>query len=328
MNGCSGSSSTLSRYVLLGALLLVPGAGHAADEITYMIGPVSSRNGGDPSDAWSFAYRSNWSPWLSTTLSYLNDGHFPGHHRDGVTAQIWPQASTFGGHLTFAVGAGPFYYYDTTVAANGGGYADAHGWAPLYSAAIVLNTGEIGPVFEIRYDHTAPAKSIETDSLSVGFGYRMVSDFAGGIPAGQAAELPDNEITGFYGHTQVNSFGHQESKAWSGEFRRRLWSALRVTGGFINEGDAQLIRRNGFTYEAWLEPSFFDGAFSVGAGFGGYSAIDKYRPAPGRHVSDVVSLTMSLRLVEHVDARFNWHRIVTDYNRDTDIVLFGLGVRF
>jgi hypothetical protein len=45
-------------------------------------------------------------------------------------------------------------------------------------------------------------------------------------------------------------------------------------------------------------------------------------------VSGVVSLTMSYQLVEHVAARFNWHRIVTDYNRDTDIVLFGLGIRF
>jgi hypothetical protein len=63
-------------------------------------------------------------------------------------------------------------------------------------------------------------------------------------------------------------------------------------------------------------------------GFGGYSAIDKYRHAPGRHVSDVVSLTMSFQLVDHVAARFNWHRIVTDYNRDSDIVLFALGIRF
>jgi len=39
-------------------------------------------------------------------------------------------------------------------------------------------------------------------------------------------------------------------------------------------------------------------------------------------------LTMSFRLFDHLDARFNWHRIVTDYDRDADIVLYGLGYRF
>lgn len=333
MNGNSAPSSTLlraSRYMLAGTMLfLLPGASYAADEVTYLIGPVSSNNfQGDPSDAWSIAYRSNWAPHFSSTISYLNDGHFPGHHRDGVTIEAWPQFITAGGHLTFAVGVGPFYYYDTTLASNGAGYADSHGLAWLYSAAIILNTGDIGPVFEIRYDHTAPTKSIETDSLFVGFGYRMTSDFAGGILAQQAAEIPKNEVTGFYGHTQVNSFAHQEAVAWSAEYRRQIWGAFRVSGGFLNEGNAQLIRRDGFTYEGWLEPSFFDDAFSVGVGFGGYSAIDRYRLGPGRVVSGIVSLTLSYRLVQHVDARFDWHRIVTDYNRDTDIVLFGLGVRF
>jgi hypothetical protein len=65
-----------------------------------------------------------------------------------------------------------------------------------------------------------------------------------------------------------------------------------------------------------------------GAGFGFYTAIDKYRPAPGRHVSDVVSLTLSLRPTNNFDVRVLWHHMVTDYNRDADILLFGLGYRF
>ena len=39
-------------------------------------------------------------------------------------------------------------------------------------------------------------------------------------------------------------------------------------------------------------------------------------------------MTMSYRVLGQADLRFNWHRIVTDYNRDTDIVLLGLGYRF
>jgi hypothetical protein len=332
-----GTSEPLSalwrdgRYALafLSALILTPATGHAADEITFLGGSVSSQPEWPASEAWSFAYRSNWASYFSTTLSYLNDGHFPGHHRDGITAEIWPQVTLFGDHLTLAVGGGPFYYYDTTVASNGGGYADAHGWAWLYSGAVILHTGDVGPFFELRYDHTAPAKSIATSAISFGVGYRMTSDFRG-PNAAQANTFAANEVTGFYGKTEVNSLQHPHptSRAFAAEFRHRVWNEVRVTASFINEGDAQLIRRNGFTYEGWLEPSFFNGVYSVGVGFGGYSAIDKYRPAPGRHVSDVVSLTMSYQLVDHLAARFNWHRIVTDYNRDTDIVLFALGVRF
>jgi hypothetical protein len=45
-------------------------------------------------------------------------------------------------------------------------------------------------------------------------------------------------------------------------------------------------------------------------------------------VSDVVSLTLSLRPIRNFDVRLLWHRIVTDYNRDADILLWGLGYRF
>lgn len=71
-------------------------------------------------------------------------------------------------------------------------------------------------------------------------------------------------------------------------------------------------------------------------GWGGYTAVDKTRRATGRHISYVVSATMSARLPmlqsttfgERTDVRVTWHRIVTDYDRDTDILLFGLGYRF
>jgi hypothetical protein len=54
----------------------------------------------------------------------------------------------------------------------------------------------------------------------------------------------------------------------------------------------------------------------------------------------VVSATLSARFLnlipglratvigQQLDLRFTWHRILTDYNRDTDILLFGLGGRF
>jgi hypothetical protein len=45
-------------------------------------------------------------------------------------------------------------------------------------------------------------------------------------------------------------------------------------------------------------------------------------------VSGIGSATLSLRLIRHLDTQFISHRIVTDYNRDTDVLLRGLGLRW
>ncbi|MCA1808867.1 MAG: hypothetical protein ABR497_08910 [Kiritimatiellia bacterium] len=64
-----------------------------------------------------------------------------------------------------------------------------------------------------------------------------------------------------------------------------------------------------------------------GLGMGGYLARDH-----GEHERDtfagLVTLTGSWRLHRHFNLRVNWHRVVTDYNRDTDVILAGLGFLF
>jgi hypothetical protein len=235
--------------------------------------------------------------------------------------------------ITLNVGGGPFYYYDTVFAQNSGGYADAHGWAWLASLDATIQPWKSGPwshlFIEVRLDYTAPAKSIQTTSVGLGLGYRGFSDIHKADP-NSAEGFAANEIVASYWKTVTNSLNSSShtSRAEAIDYRRQIWHELRASVGFLNEGDTRLIRRNGIMAEGWLEPSFGSGLWSIGAGFGFYSAIDKYRPAPGRHVSEVVSATVSVRPIKNLDIRFLWHRIVTDYNRDADILLWGLGYRF
>jgi hypothetical protein len=305
----------------------------APDEISYFGESVSSLNQWPSSSGWGISYRKLWAPYLATSLAYLNDGHFPGHHRDGVTGEMWLPVNFFSQHLTVSAGLGPFYYYDTTQADNGAGYADTHGWAWMFSldAIYQLFGDRTGPFLEIRLDHTPSAKSIETTSIGLGIGIRTFSDIHSSDPTASEG-FATNEAVAYYGKTVVNSFSSQTSRAVAAEYRRKIWQEMRVAIGFVNEGNAQLIRRSGVTAELWAEPSFNSGIWSIGAGLGGYSAIDKYRVTPGRHVSGVVSGTLSLRPpwppLDGFDIRVLWHRIVTNYNRDTDIVLAGLGYRF
>lgn len=307
----------------------------APDEISYFGESVSSLNQWPRSSAWGISYRKILAPHFAASLAYLNDGHFPGHHRDGVTGEVWLPIN-FSQHVTVSAGFGPFYYFDTITAPNNKGYVDDHGWAWMFSldAMWQFRGDRTGPFIEMRLDHTAPAKSIETTSIGLGLGYRGISDIHNTSDPSAVEGFATNEVAAYYWKTVVNSFSSQTSRAAELEYRRQIWYELRASVGFLNEGDAQLIRRNGFIAEIWAEPSFNSGLWSIGAGFGGYAAIDKYRAAPGRHVSGVISATLSVRPLKNFqhfknfDIRFLWHRIVTDYSRDTDVVLLGLGYRF
>jgi hypothetical protein len=305
-------------------LCLAPAA--FAQDLSLLAGSISSLNSWPKSYAWSFSYRHNWLENLSTTVSYLNHGHFPGHHRDGVAAEVWGQLVLLDDRLTLAAGGGPFYYYDTTVAARGGSYSDNHAFAYLYSVGATWRMRNRW-FYELRVDRTSPSSSIETTSISLGAGYRLEPDVAGWDGGGPGGSGRD-ELTVYYGKTVVNSFSSQEARAKAVEVKRAFGPTLRASLAYVNEGDARLIRRSGGIAEAWLEPAFFNNRFSVGVGVGAYAAIDKYRPTSGRHVSGIVTMTMSYRFLDRVNARFNWHRIVTDYDRDTDIVVLGVGYRF
>jgi hypothetical protein len=324
----------IAALLLLAATLAGSGTALAADpapdEISYFGEWVKSESQWPSSTAWGISYRKIFAPYFAASLAYLNDGHFPGHNRDGVTAEAWLPINLWNDHVTLSVGAGPFYYYDTVVAQNSAGYADAHGWAALFSGDVTWQFlgDRTGPFIEVRIDHTSPSKSIQTTSIGLGIGYRGFSDIHNTADPDAYKGFASNEVAAYYWKTVVNSEPVENSRAEEIEYRREIWKELRASVGFLNEGDSALVRRNGFLAEGWAEPSFNSGRWSIGAGFGFYSAIDKYRPSTGRHVSDVVSATASLRLLKHVDVRFLWHRIVTDYNRDTDVLLWGIGVRF
>jgi hypothetical protein len=67
----------------------------------------------------------------------------------------------------------------------------------------------------------------------------------------------------------------------------------------------------------------------VGIGLGAYVAIDEYRAGEREaRASGVITMTTSYRLRDSWVGRFSWSRIVTNYDRDADILLLGIGYRF
>lgn len=109
-----------------------------------------------------------------------------------------------------------------------------------------------------------------------------------------------------------------------------------MTAAWLNEGDNELIRRNGAITQLWLVRGFLDNHLALGGGFGAYIAVDKRRdsyPDEGgsAFASGIMSVTASLRDISfnpNLTVRFVMNRIVTSYSKDTDSFLLGLGYRF
>jgi len=72
-------------------ILLISAAPAIADELYGMGGMMRSRNldADDSSYSWQLEYRQPLGEHLAVSLSYLNEGHVPAHHRDGNALQLW-----------------------------------------------------------------------------------------------------------------------------------------------------------------------------------------------------------------------------------------------
>jgi len=312
------------------ALLAAAACAHA-QELSLDAGLTRSRVPEDTSFGLGLNYTHPLASHLAASIGYRNEGHIPNHHRDGMAAQLWLLGSAFSPELTFGVGAGPYHYFDTTVAEGRSTleFNDAHGWGYMYSGTATWRPPNSKWFYELRLEHIETSRNIDTTLLMAGIGYRLDQDSsfrAHSSGHAFAAERNDEVFVGG-GQTIVNSFESQSAGAASAAWRHAFGPVLRGSVGWLHEGDARLIRRDGVTTLAWAEPSFGDDRFTLGFSAGGYFSVDRYRPG-SKDVLGLVSTTASVRMSDHWVARFMWHRVASRHDRDSDILLLGLGGQF
>jgi hypothetical protein len=323
------------RWIVL-IVMLAMAASIAQAEEFYALGGVmrNTDSTNDSSYSWQLEYLEGLGEHFSASLSYLNEGHVPVHHRDGNTAQLWTRTNVLDRRLSLAAGGGPYYYFDTTAAKAGGSYADNHGWGGMLSLAATWYT-ESRWLFQLRTNWVWAGESIDTFSTLVGVGYQLdAPPFP--VPIAEKSPQRDkttsNELTLFVGRTAVNSFNSEHSLARSIEYRRGLWRNLDWTVSWLNEGDSRLVRRNGICTQLWGVRAFFDDRLALGVGGGAYITIDNYNKTSANEgdelLSGITTLTASYRIDPHWALRASWNRIVTNYDRDTDVLLGGIGYRF
>jgi hypothetical protein len=49
------------------------------------------------SASWQLEYNEGMGEHFAYSISYLNEGHLPAHHRDGHTVQLWTRPATYAG---------------------------------------------------------------------------------------------------------------------------------------------------------------------------------------------------------------------------------------
>jgi hypothetical protein len=113
------------------------------------------------------------------------------------------------------------------------------------------------------------------------------------------------------------------------EYRRAFGPVFRGSIAWIDEGDPMLVSRTGVAAQAWLEPGFYGDRFTLGLGFGAYIADDNERQDHhGTSLSRIFTMTASYRAGRDWVGRFSWSRIASSYDRDTDLLMLGVGYRF
>lgn len=326
------------RWVLLWAILIfsVP-PDSFGQELTFSYGTTELQDAGDRDKNWQVDFRYKFSQYLAASTSYLNEGHFPEHKRDGVMAQGWGSLPLFRRKVSVDLGIGAYRFSDTQPR-PGGNYADVNDWAAAYSISGTYYTNSPW-YFRVTANKIKASRDVDTTTFAFGIGYRLWKGNLDTCPVPATEPCPSpsrttgDEIMPFVGQTVVNSLLDQKGVASGVEFRKGIADNLDWTVTWLNEGNPDVIRRDGVASQLWLVDAFYDRRMTLGIGAGAYYYLDKKNPtgSQSRAKSDLaglISLTASYRFADRWFTRLNWNRVVTNYNRDTDVFVLGVGYRW
>lgn len=308
------------------------GTSAEAAELYLLGGAIQPTSSSERSYSWQLEYRQDLLKHLGLGVSYLNEGHITKHHRDGYTAQLWGRTELLDYRLTLGAALGPYFFLDTIKNTTPRGFSNDHGWKAMMSLAAAWHL-EDNVTLELRSNWVEGGNGFDSASVLAGIGYHFEPALEP-LPSAQAQRLgPKNEITLFLGQTTANNPELQRAVAAGLEYRRHVMRHVDWTFGGIYEGDNRRIRRDGVVTQVWAVQTLVEDTLQIGAGAGAYLNFDHYdNPFNGayndRFVSAIITLTGSYFFAPHWGVRTSWNRVVTNYERDTDVILAGLGYRF
>jgi len=326
----------LRIWQLSALCLLCAGLKLQAQELSFLGGLLPATTAERSSYTWQVDYRQDFYRNFAASIAYINEGHLRAHHRDGTAWEAWGKLPLFKEKISISLGLGAYYYFDTQPLPSGD-TLNVHGTAPIYSLAV---TGYLSNrwFYRLNYNRLSPAHQIQVNTLTVGAGFWFGQDKKpttgklGDAPA-EKEYVTDNELTAFGGQSVVNTFLSQKALAYAAEYRRGVMPHIDWTVSAIYEGDPQIIRRSGAATQLWFVNTFFNDRIMLGGGLGPYIYLDHKHPAKADQkipaaIAPLASLTFAVRLSEQWIGRIVFDRVTTNYSRDADIFLIGLGYRW
>jgi hypothetical protein len=319
---------------ILFVIFLLPPLPSHANELSALGGATESIDTGERSYAWQAAFRYNFHRNFAASLSWINEGHLEEHRRDGFAVQGWGRVPLLENRLSIGFGAGIYQYFDTKVL-PAGNYENVHGLAPVFSFAATYYTES--PWFaQIAVNHIHPEGDFNSNTYLVGVGYRLWKEAAS--PSGPAKEDRPAKTTGyevmpFLGQVVVNRPGNESGIGSGIEFRMGIDEHLDWTVTWLREEVSGTLDRTGLGTQIWVVDAFLDRRITLGFGAGLYSFVDfEATPDSGGNrnldIAGLVTVTVSYRFSDRWFTRFNWNRVMSNDDRDSDIFLLGLGYRW
>lgn len=302
-----------------------------AQEVWGLAGGLAAEGTKDSSYSWQFGYRHTVRPKFGLSFTWTNEGHLPVHHRDGCSLQAWWCLAGWERPWSLAFGIGPYRYYDTQPDADGQ-HVNRHGIGALVTLQGVYASPR-EPWCGYAQVFTARIPGGEnTLGVQAGVGYRFgPSALAGRSHPSRPGEVPLNVLGFFVGKTVLNTLASETSEAWLIEYRRALSAHWSLAFSYANEGDPTLMRRDGFTAQAWLGGSPGRGRLYLGVGVGPHFArIATLENGTAdrddfRRIGLRVSMGAGWRMDPEWIVRAAWHRTYSSYDRDTDLFMVGFG---
>lgn len=316
------------KYIVLPLLLACGAAG--AQDASLLAGGLTNTKVHERSFAVELGFAQRLSPYFSLSAEYYNEGHPSQHHRDGLTSQLWLHTAVPEKGLSLGLGFGPYYYFDTSTGQGlAADYRNLHGWGNLVSLSAKYHL-EKRAYIEVRANHVHTRGEGDSNGLLIGMGYELRN-----VPDRERQKTErqgDRLLMVQGGQAIVNSFESERAAAYGIEYRDTVTQNMEWSATALNEGRIGLVQRKGVAAQLWLLRPFTERTV-LELGGGGYLMRDRVNRSDATeesktHLVPIVTIGMRYRLSPDWRAQFSWSRVITDYHRDSDVLLLGLGKVF
>jgi hypothetical protein len=318
------------RIKILALSLALASFSAAAQDASLLAGGMQVDSNKEKSFAVGLGYTQRLGDYTAASVEYVNEGHPRFHHRDGLGAQFWLHTKVPERGASFAVGAGPYYYFDTTTG-NGSStdYRNDHGVGVLVNFSAKWHM-EKRTYLEARLSRIHGRSDHDSSTLMVGMGYEL-RDLPHEVKT-ENADPGENLVMLLGGRAVVNSFESEHARAAAIEYRHTVTQNMEWSAMLLDEGRIGVANRRGVASQLWLLRPFTEHTV-LELGVGGYVMRDQInrdsvREEPKTHVAPIATVGMRWRVTPNVRAQLSWSRVITDYHRDSDVFLLGAGLAF